>query len=707
MTYPRHSKRLPLRKKRFSPLILILKWIFVSCLWAVLLGAGIFLWFSADLPDLDSLGYLSRRPHVQVVDIRGDLIASYGDFFSQPVDAKQLPKHLIQALLAIEDRRFFVHWGVDPVGIARAFMSNFKAGRVVQGGSTLSQQLAKSLLQDTKRFDYRDRSLARKIMELILALQIEQRFTKNQILSMHLNRVYMGSGTWGVDAAAMRYFDKHATELNLYESAVLMGLLQAPSLYSPLRNQARSESRAQIVLQAMVEAKFITPQEADAAMALPTPVTSNQGNQSGRYFADWVMDEVYQVLPGNRDDLTVLSTLDLRVQKMAERQTLRVMKNHGVVRQAEQMALVCMNPEGAVLSMIGGMDYAKSSFNRATKALRQPGSAFKYFVYLAALKAGWTPRSRMDDRPITFGRWTASNYLYKATGSISLQQAFARSVNSVAIRLAARVGIGRVIRMARMLGVDTEIPAHARNYTLALGTAGITLLEMTAAMGTIIHDGCVVHPYGIARIKNSKGKELYVRMSAPKDPVLEPKVVQDMAAMLKQVCATGSGKRSYFDGPTIMGKTGTSNTGKLDRDLWFVGMTPQYVTGVWTGCDNEKGMIPCTPGSPPIFLWRAFNQLLIRYKKNPNDPGWSIPEGHPEEDKWAPMDGRVLPRTDDWEEDEDDEDSEDEEGDDTNSRSERSVKNTAPRPSSSADNSVDEPEDDKPEELREEEDQYF
>ncbi len=707
MRHSRKSSRLPLRRRRFAPLWLLTKWLVVSFLWGVLLCTGIFLWFGSDLPDLDSLAYLSRRPHVQVMDIKGVPIASYGDFFSKPVSANQLPKHLIQALLAIEDRRFYHHWGVDPVGLVRAMISNFKAGRVVQGGSTLSQQLAKSLLQDTKRFDYRNRSLVRKIIELILALQIERRFTKSDIISMHLNRVYMGSGTWGVDAAAMKYFDKHAVDLNLYESAVLMGLLQAPSLYSPLRSQVRSETRAQMVLQAMVDSEFITSQEADAAMALPTPVMSSQAHHSGRYFADWVMDEVHQVLPGNRSDLIVHSTLDLKVQKMAERQALRVMSHHGTIRKAEEMALVCMNPEGAVLSMVGGMNYAKSSFNRATQAVRQPGSAFKYFVYLAALRAGWTPRSRIDDRPITFGKWTASNYFYKATGSISLHQAFAKSVNSVSIRLAARVGIDRVIKVARMLGVQTDIPSHARNYTLALGAAGMTLLEMTAAMGCIIHNGCVVRPYGIQRITNSQGKLLYSRPADTQEPVLEAKVVRDMAAMLTQVCTTGTGRTAYFKGPVVMGKTGTSNTGKLDRDIWFVGMTPKEVTGIWTGCDNEKGMITL-PGSPSTFLWRAFNELLVRYRRNPEDPGWDEPDGHPEENNWAPIIGRVTPKAPVSSDDDYDDDDDDDNDDDSDSQDNPSRAPGRRHPSStSGETTIDDKDDEGTPEITEDEDRYF
>ncbi len=630
-------------------------------IWGGLFLTGIILWFGSDLPNIDDLTHLTRRPSIEILDKNGVHIASYGDLYGKTIQAKDLPPHLIQALLAIEDRRFYDHMGVDPIGIARAFMSNLKAGRVVQGGSTITQQLAKNFLQSKKIYKHTDRSLHRKISELMLAFQIERRFTKAQILTMHLNRVYMGSGTWGIDAAALKYFDRRAQDLNLYEAALLMGLLQAPSLYSPARNQARSETRAQKVLNAMVHAGFIGEEEAVAAMAMPSSLATSARQNSGRYFADWIVDELQEVVDTQSQDLIVKTTLDLNIQRMAERQAHRVMDAYGKPRKADQMAMVSMDANGAVQAMVGGMNYQTSSYNRATQSLRQAGSTFKYFVYLAALEAGYSPETRIDDRPITFGKWTARNFRYTSTGSISLRNAFAKSVNAVAIRLAARVGIGRIVRMTRKMGIQSPIEDSFKNYTLALGTSGVNLLELTGAFGVILNDGYAVKPYGISRVYNREKACIYQNKAINDDePLLDEDVLDEMKSLLRQVFLSGTGRLAAFGSMPLMGKSGTSNKGSLDRDLWFLAMTPKHVTGVWTGCDDEKGMVSLKNGSPSLHLWKTFNIILLQYLKDPKNPHWQDPEGHPSETTWAPLGkpGKKMGRNlqDDLAEDTEDED---------------------------------------------------
>ncbi len=603
-------------------------------IWGALFLSGVVLWFGSDLPNIDGLVQLSRRPSIEIFDIHGTPLASYGDFYGKPIDANTLPPHVINALLAIEDRRFYQHSGVDPVGIFRAFFVNLKAGRVVQGGSTITQQLAKNFLQSKKVYSHTDRSLHRKISELLLAIQIERRFTKSQILTMHLNRVYMGSGTWGLDAAALKYFGRSAQELSLYEAALLMGLLQAPSLYSPARNQARSEIRAKKVLAAMVKADFISEQEATAAMAMPSSLASSARQTSARYFSNWIMDELQEIVDTQSQDLRVTTTLDLNVQRIAERQAQRVMEVYGKSWKADQMALVSMNADGAVQAMVGGVSKG-DSYNRATQALRQSGSTFKYFVYLAALEAGYSPNSRIDDRPISFGKWTAKNFRYTSTGSISLINAFSKSVNAVAIRLAVRIGIPRIIRMARKLGIQSPIPTLSQNYTLALGTSGVNLLEMTGAFSVILNHGQSVKPYGITAVHNRQNKCLYRHKNVNTEPVLDEDVVDDMKTMLRQVFVSGTGRLANFGTTPLMGKSGTSNKGDLDRDLWFIAMTPKHVTGVWTGCDNEKGMPHLSNGSPSLHLWKSFNMVLSQYLKDPENPAWEEDDGHPDESTFA------------------------------------------------------------------------
>lgn len=596
-------------------------------IWVTLFIFGIILWFGSDLPDLEDLAKLARRPSVVIYDEQGVALASYGIFYGTPIRAEELPAHVIHALLAIEDRRFYNHFGVDPIGMIRAFISNMRAGGIVQGGSTITQQLSKNFLQSKKIFTHFDRSYKRKICEALLSFQIEHRFTKNQILTMHLNRVYMGAGAWGLDAAALKYFGRHAKDLGLYESAVLMGLLKAPSRYSPARNQELSEARAKQVLQAMVESGFISQKAAITAMAMPVPLEIGMQQHSARYFTDWIMDQLYELVDNHTEDLEIVSTLQLSVQRIAERQALKVMAEHGTKWKAEQMALVAMNHDGAIKAMVGGMNYQQSPYNRVTKAIRQPGSIFKYFVYLAALEDGYSPDYLIDDTPVTLGGWRAKNFKYKSKGETTLKDGFALSINAVAVRLAVGVGLSKIIAMARRLGINSPI---TKNYTLALGTSGVSLLEMTGAFAAMDNNGYKVTPYGIKLIRSRNGEILYKYKDVQTEsPEIDEETLKEMRDLLANVINYGTGRRAQIPSVSVLGKTGTSNKGQDDRDVWFIGIIPNLITGVWAGCDNEKAMTHLASGSPALHLWKNFTVTYLRYLKNPNLPEWELPYDAP------------------------------------------------------------------------------
>lgn len=603
-----------------------LRFIFFIFFWIFSGILVFFIWLSSILPPLSSLKSLKHKSSIAILDNQGKLLTTYGDFHGDVVQAKNLPKHLIHALLAIEDRRFYQHFGVDPWGVLRALYSNFRSGHVRQGGSTITQQLARNFLQKEQWFTYKDRSFKRKICELILALKIEFSFSKEDILTMYLNTVYMGSGTWGIEAAAMKYFGRHAKDLRLYDAAVLMGLLRAPSKYSPSNNKKRSENRARQVLDAMVEGKFLTPEAAKVAMAIPSPLQKNLEEKSFLYFTDWVMDEIHDVVDTNQEDLIVTTTLNSDLQNIAHYQSQEVMKTYGQKWKAKEQAFVSMTPDGAVVAMIGGQNYAKSPFNRASQSFRQPGSAFKYFVFLTALEEGLTPDSLVSDIPVTLKKWRAKNFKYRSVGEIPLELAFAKSVNASAVRLIMQFGVRRVIEMARRLGIQAPIRPDQENYTLALGTMGTNLVDMVSAFGAMANKGRVVRAYGIQRIVTKKGQVIYERDQVLPDPVLDKEVVQEMRQLMKAVMTKGTGRLGQIPKMDLYGKTGTSNKGTDDRDLWKItigyfpkGMHPQYpclIAGAWTGNDDEKAMSHQNGGSPSLHMVRLFNASVFVYQMN-------------------------------------------------------------------------------------------
>ncbi len=563
-------------------------------IWGGIAGGALIAWYAYDMPDVKQIAQPERRPAITLLADDGTVFARYGDLQGERVSVQSVPPHLVNAILAIEDRRFYDHFGVDVFGLLRAFVHNMRAGRVVQGGSTITQQLAKNL------FLTPDRTARRKIQEMLLALWLEHTYTKDQILTAYLNRVYLGAGAYGVDAAADVYFGKPAAALSLRESAILAGLLRAPSRFAPTNNPALALSRARTVLAAMVEAGFITEAEKESALAdVPTPRRKPGASGDGRYFADWIVDQVDSLLENAPQDIVILTTLDLKLQRVAERKLDGLLAAQGAAQDVSEGALISMTPDGAVRAMVGGRDYAASQFNRATQALRQPGSAFKPVIYLAALKKGLSPEDVFVDEPLRIGKWAPHNYDGTYRGPITARQALAESVNTVAVRVAQKAGVSEIVETAEELGITSPLE---ENLSLALGTSVLTPLELTGAYAALATGGRAVTPFGIKEIRGRDGKILFHRDPVTFPVTVDPGAVATLVDMMTGVVTHGTGRRAALDRP-VAGKTGTSSD---YRDAWFLGFTGNYVTGVWLGNDDNRPMKKVTGGSLPAQLWHDF-----------------------------------------------------------------------------------------------------
>ncbi|NCP62352.1 MAG: PBP1A family penicillin-binding protein [Alphaproteobacteria bacterium] len=579
----------------------LLKTALMLSVWSVFLGGLAVLWFGYDLPGANKLSDTTRRPSVTFLARDGSRMVTVGDYYAKPVDSTALPKRVVQAFIATEDRRFFDHFGVDLFGIGRAFFRNLKAGRVVQGGSTITQQLAKNFLLTEGLYAYHDRSIRRKVQEVLLSLWLEQKFTKHQIMTIYLNRVYFGSGAFGLSAAAKHYFDKEAFQLTLYESALLAGLLKAPSKYSPLNNPRYAEKRTQQVLTAMLEAGYISDKEREKwkGASMP-PLAQQHGNLFARYFVDWVLETVPEMVGSILQDLVITTTLDVELQKKAEKILHDTVQKEGMPLDATQGALISMTPSGSVRAMVGGCCYGKSQFNRAVQAQRQTGSAFKLFVYLAALESGIMPQRRIVDSPVSIGNWKPKNYGWKSRGDVSMADGFAYSVNVVSARLARFVGRGNVAEMASRLGISTPQPD---DLTLALGSGEASLLEMTGAYACVAREGYPAKPFGIIEIRTKRGKVLYRSPAQSYERLLSETVSYQMHQMLQGVMTYGTGRKIKLEKGMCAGKSGTSQNYK---DAWFIGYNDQLVTGVWIGNDNNRPMKKVTGASLPGKIWYQF-----------------------------------------------------------------------------------------------------
>ncbi len=578
----------------------LLKWAGIAAIWVVV-AAGITLaFFSYDLPDVKGLYSVERRPSVTLLSPQGAVIATVGDLYSEPVKLAQLPRYLPQALLATEDRRFYSHHGVDPLGIGRAMWVNMRAGRAVQGGSTITQQLAKNVFLTPQR------SLKRKVQEVLLAVWLENNLTKDQILELYLNRVYFGAGTYGIESASQRYFAKSARQLTLQEAAMLVGMLKAPSRYSPMANLAAAQNRGNRVIANMVEAGYLEADAARTALVKPAVVArSRQTTPNGRYFADWVIESISDYVGRRAEDLEVVVTLDIRLQQAAQRAVETLMTRDSERLNADQAALVALGPDGAVRAMIGGRDYHESEFNRITQARRQPGSAFKPFVFLAGLEVGMTPDTVFEDRPITIGNWTPRNFDPGYAGAITLKDAAARSINTVAVQVSERVGRERVIDMANRLGVGGALKPHP---SIALGAFEVTPLEIAGAYVPFSNGGIGVVPYGITEIRTRAGEVLYRHANDTNARVIGEGVLGELNDLLTAVVSYGTGRGAQLDRP-VAGKTGTSSD---FRDAWFIGYTGDLVAAVWVGNDDNTPMNKVTGGGLPTQIWKSFMQEAVK-----------------------------------------------------------------------------------------------
>ncbi|WP_158877335.1 PBP1A family penicillin-binding protein [Antarcticirhabdus aurantiaca] len=545
-----------------------------------------------DVP-FDAILAGSSEPIVVLQAADGAALIQKGPYQGAYATRSEFPDHLVQTVLSIEDRRFFDHGGIDYRGIGRALARNVMAGEVVEGGSTITQQLLKILYLE------RERTFKRKAQELFLAYWLEGQLSKDEILTRYLNNVYLGAGATGMPAAAHVYFNKTVGELNVAESALLAGLIRAPSQLNPFENLDAAKERARVVLSAMGETGHLSEAEAAAAILASTRLDPAPAEGSGSWFADWVMTEAREIAGPFRGSIEVRTTLDPRLQALAEEIVARALQSKGDDLGASEAALVALRPDGSVAAMVGGRDYAASQFNRASQARRQPGSTFKLFVYYAALRAGMGPRDRVSDRRLEIDGWSPQNYGGRYRGRVSLAEAFARSLNAASVRLAMDVGLPAVVAAARDLGIDAEL---RETPSLALGTSEVTLLDLTGAYASVRAGVAPIEPWGIAAFKVESAGQTF-RIGPAKRPDLDLRPHRDtLIGLLKLVVDKGTGREAALDG-FAAGKTGTSQD---SRDAWFVGFNETLTVGVWVGNDDGTPMKEVTGGALPAAIWREF-----------------------------------------------------------------------------------------------------
>ncbi len=608
-------------------------------LWGGIALAGLVAYHATQLPPIDQLAVPRRPPNIAIVAADGTLLANKGETGGRTVSLKELPPYLPKAFLAIEDRRFYSHFGVDPLGIARAILKNVTGRGGMQGGSTLTQQLAKNL------FLTQERTASRKIQEAILSLWLEHKYSKDQILELYLNRVYFGAGAYGVEAAAQRYFGKPAREVTVAEAAMLGGLVQAPSRLAPNRNPEAARARAALVLAAMQDEGYIKPEQQKEALAHPASAKRRAGAGSANYAADLVMDVLDDFVGEIESDVTVTTTILPVLQSAAEKALVEELAQKGGKFGVEQGALVAMRPDGAVRALVGGRSYADSQFNRATTAKRQPGSSFKPFVYLAALERGLTPDDIRQDAPITIKGWSPENYSRDYRGPVTLREALAHSLNTVAVRLCQEVGPKAVIAVAQRLGISSPLKP---NISIALGTSEVSPIEMVGAFGAFANGGTGVIPYVVAEVKATSGKVLYRRKEGGLGRVVSPAAVGMMNAMMRETVASGTARKADIPGWELAGKTGTSQD---FRDAWFVGYSATLVAGVWLGNDDGSSTRKVTGGSLPVEVWHRFMKTALAGQEPqplPGSSGWrgaSTARAAPQPGSAAPTrTGSVKPR---------------------------------------------------------------
>ena len=566
-------------------------WSLVLALWAGIAAVGSLVFVASTLPPIQSLEVPKRPPTIEIVGLDGKPLVMRGEMSGTDVPIKELPPYLPRAFIAIEDRRFYSHVGVDPFGLARAAVANLLRRGVAQGGSTITQQLAKNL------FLTQNRTLWRKMQELVLALWLEHKFSKAEILELYLNRVYFGSGAYGVEAAAQRYFGKSARQVKVAEAAMLAGLVKSPSRLAPSRNPNGAERRAQAVLTAMAELGFVTETMAKTALAQPARAVKPAGAGSVNYVADWIMDVLDDLVGRVEQDLVVETSIDPVLQAAAEKALVDELALKGQKLDVSQGAVVAMTPDGAVRALVGGKNYADSQYNRAVAAKRQPGSAFKPFVYLTALERGLTPETVREDKPVVLKGWKPENYSRDYHGSVTLTQALAHSLNTVSVRLTLELGPAAVAKTAYRLGIASKLDP---NPSLALGTSEVSLIELTSAYAPFANGGEAVTPHVVERVRNHAGKVLFARKPQKLGRIIEPSYVAMMNTMMRETLLTGTAQKAQLPGWPAAGKTGTSQD---FRDAWFIGYSGHLVAGVWLGNDDSSPTKKATGGGVPVEIW--------------------------------------------------------------------------------------------------------
>jgi penicillin-binding protein 1A len=629
----RAAKKKPARRKsrrRWDPvgffaLGRMFRFGIVAAVWATIALTAFVIYEWTRLPPMSALEIPPRPPSVTLVGMDGTVLATRGDGGASKVDLKHVPVYLPQAFIAIEDQRFRSHFGIDPIGLLRAVYQNTVAGQVVQGGSTLTQQLAKNL------FLTPERSLERKVQEAILAIWLEAKFSKDQILELYLNRVYFGSGAYGVQAASQRYFGKPASYVTLGEAAILAGLVKAPSRLAPTRDSEAAEARGQVVLAAMAEQKFISEKEATRAMALPAAIAAPRMDGAAGYVADWVVDQLNELVGKVEKDVIVDTTIDPILQAEAEQAVVSGLAENGAKLGVSQAALVSLDPQGAVRALVGGKSYAQSQYNRAVLARRQPGSSFKPFVYLTAVEAGLTPESLVQDSPVRVKNWQPENFDKKYRGTVTLTEALATSLNSVAVRLTLDVGAANVVKTAQRMGIISALQANA---SIALGTSEVTPLELAGAYAPFANGGQGVLPYVVRRVRTADGgKVLYERRGSGLGLVASPRNLAMMNQMMSETLRIGTARKAELPGWPAAGKTGTSQD---YRDAWFIGYTAQLVTAVWLGNDDNSPTKKASGSGLPVDIWSRYMTAAHRGIPVAGLPGLFGPQDSPgRNEMWA------------------------------------------------------------------------
>ena len=584
-------------KKRESKQRVKIYWLLAKIFLLLVITLGVYVaWCFLTLPDMDKAINRTRQPSTMIIAENGNEIQSFGSVYSEVVSLDELPPYVADAVVATEDWRFYSHFGFDIISFTRAMTVNLWHRRYVQGGSTITQQVAKNLFLTSNK------NIKRKVQELLLAFWLEYKLTKDQILTLYLNRVYLGAGTYGIEAASQKYFQKSSRDLNLLEAAIIGGMLKAPSRYNPIASESRARERAAVVLDNMVKNDKITDEQRQNALKMKLGPEKSYKVEGGKHFADWVYGEVNDYIGERDDDIYVATTLDQELQQKAEK-ILREAVKANKHRNVTQGAVVVLDKWGAVKAMVGGVDYHKSQFNRAIQALRQPGSSFKPFIYLTALENGFSPNDVIYDVPVDIKGWKPENIDKKYYGEVTLNTALSRSLNLATINLSEEVGRSKIIRTAKRMGITTPIE---NTPALALGAFEVRVLDMAVAYASIANGGYAVWPYAIQEIYTKDGYQLYMREPDEPNRIIVDYAAEEMTEMLENVINSGTGKRArlpFF----AAGKTGTSQN---NRDAWFVGFTDNYVAAVWVGNDDNSPMKGIGGSGLPAEIWKKI--MLVK-----------------------------------------------------------------------------------------------